>query len=108
MGSVHLAEDSKLDRVVAIKFLHKEYNSHDEALKRFTRESRAASALNHPNIITIYEVGEWNGSSFIAMEYVEGQSLRELIQAKSLSLADTLNIVIQVASALGAAHEKGI
>jgi serine/threonine protein kinase len=108
MGSVHLAQDSKLDRVVAIKFLHNEYNSHDEALKRFTRESRAASALNHPNIITIYEVGEWNGSSFISMEYVEGQSLRELIQARSLTVADTLNIVIQVASALGAAHEKGI
>ena len=108
MGSVHLAQDSKLDRVVAIKFLHNEYNSHDEALKRFMRESRAASALNHPNIITIYEVGEWNGSSFIAMEYVEGQSLRELIQARSLTISDTLNIVIQVASALGAAHEKGI
>jgi serine/threonine protein kinase len=73
MGSVYLAQDSKLDRVVAIKFLHSEYNSHDEALKRFTREARAASALNHPNIITIYEVGEWEGASFIVMEYVEGR-----------------------------------
>ena len=108
MGSVYLAHDSKLDRVVAIKFLHSEYNSHDEALKRFTREARAASALNHPNIITIYEVGEWEGASFIVMEHVEGDSLRELIQSKTLSLADTLNIVIQAASALGAAHEKGI
>ena len=108
MGSVFLAQDSKLDRVVAIKFLHSEYNKHDEALKRFTREARAASALNHPNIITIYEVGEWMGSSFIVMEYVEGESIRDLIRNKSLSLADTLNIVIQTASALGTAHEKGI
>jgi serine/threonine protein kinase len=108
MGSVYLGQDSKLDRVVAIKFLHDEYSSHDEAIKRFTRESRAASALNHPNIITIYEVGEWMGSSFIVMEYVEGESLRELIRNKSLSLADTLNIVIQAASALSAAHDKGI
>lgn len=108
MGKVFLANDASLDRVVAIKFLHSEYNRHSEAIKRFAREAKAASALNHPNIITIYEIGEWNGLGFIAMEYVEGHSLRDFIETGKLRLQETLDIVIQAAAALGAAHEKGI
>lgn len=108
MGEVYLATDTKLERQVAIKFLHPEFSKHADVLRRFVREAKAASSLNHPNIITIHEIGEWNGSDFIAMEFVEGQSLREMIKDSRLGLETTLDIVIQAASALAAAHEVGI
>ena len=108
MGEVYLAEDTKLDRRVAIKFLHLEFSKHNDVLKRFAREAKAASSLNHPNIITIYDIGKWNGADFIAMEYVEGQSLRDLLNAGKLTFEETLDIVIQTGSALAAAHEVGI
>ncbi len=108
MGEVYLAEDTKLDRRVAIKFLHLEFSKHNDVLKRFVREAKAASSLNHPNIITIYEIGKWNEADFIAMEYVEGQSLRDLLNAGKLIFEETLDIVIQTGSALAAAHEVGI
>ena len=108
MGEVYLAKDTKLERRVAIKFLHREFSGHDDTLRRFVREAKAASSLNHPGIITIHEIGEWDGASFISMEFVEGQSLREMIKGGKLSVENTLDIVIQTASALAAAHEAGI
>ncbi len=108
MGSVYLAKDTKLDRRVAIKFLRRDLGEGSDALWRFLGEAKAASSLNHPNIITIHEIGEWNGSDFIAMEFVEGQSLRDLIEARQLDLATTIDIAIQTGSALAAAHEAGI
>ena len=108
MGSVYLAKDTKLDRRVAIKFLRRDFSERSDALWRFLREAKAASSLNHPNIITIHEIGEWDGSDFIAMEFVEGRSLRELIELRHLDLPTTLDIAIQTGSALAAAHDAGI
>ena len=108
MGEVYLAKDTKLERQVAIKFLHPEFSKHTDVLRRFVREAKAASSLNHPNIITIHEIGEWNGADFISMEFVEGQSLREMINETRLSLETALDIVIQAGSALAAAHDAGI
>ena len=86
MGSVYLAKDTKLDRRVAIKFLRRDFNERSDALWRFLREAKAASSLNHPNIITIHEIGEWNGADYIAMEFVEGRSVRDLIDGWSSPL----------------------
>lgn len=108
MGEVYLAKDTKLERRVAIKFLHREFSGQDDTLRRFVREAKAASSLNHPGIITIHEIGEWDGASFISMEFVEGQSLRELINGRKLSFENVLDIIFQTASALAAAHEAGI
>ncbi len=108
MGEVYLAQDTRLARLVALKILHSFYASDDARLRRFQREARAASALNHPNILTIHDVGESEGVHFIATEFIDGQTLRELIPPEGLSLEETLAIVIQVASALGAAHAAGI
>ncbi len=108
MGEVFLAEDPKLGRRAAIKFLRKEFSRELDPLKRFTREARSASALNHPNIITIYDIGESEGADYIAMEYVQGKNLRLLISEGKLTLKDCANIAMQVASALEAAHASGI
>ncbi len=108
MGEVYLANDTKLDRQVAIKFLRREFSEHSDALPRFTKEAKAASSLNHPNIVTIHEIGEWHGANYLAMEFVDGQSLRDLINARKLNLDSTLDTVIQVGTALSAAHDAGI
>lgn len=106
MGEVYLARDSKLDRLVALKILPWHFVADGERSTRFQREARALSTLNHPNLITVYEVGEADGLHFIAMEYVEGQTLSAL--REKLSLRELLSIVAQVAEALSAAHQSGI
>jgi len=108
MGEVYLAQDLRLNRLVALKVLPAYFVSDDSRLRRFQREARAASALNHPNILTIHEVGELDGIHFIATEFIDGQTIRELIAAGDLSIADVLDLVGQVASALSAAHAAGI
>ena len=108
MGEVYLAEDTQLDRLVAIKLLPAEFTNDAERVHRFIREAKAASALNHPNIITIHEIGEQDGLHFIVTEYVDGQTLRKWIAAEKLRLTDTLDVAIQIADALTVAHEAGI
>ena len=108
MGEVYLAQDARLDRLVALKVLPAYFVSDDTRLRRFQREARAASALNHPNILTIHEVGELEGVHFIATEFIDGQTIRELIAGDDLSLTEILDIAAQVASALSAAHAAGI
>ena len=108
MGTVYKAFDNKLQRVVALKLLPAEYVSQQDRRRRFFQEARAASALNHPHILTIYEVGEDDGKPYIAMEFVEGETLRQTIKANRLQLRETLDIAIQIASGLSRAHELGI
>ena len=108
MGAVYKAYDNKLQRTVALKVLPSEYVSQQDRRRRFFQEARAASALSHPHILTIYEVGEDNGTPYIAMEYVEGQTLRQKITNNGLQLKETLDIAIQIASGLARAHEFGI
>ena len=108
MGEVYLADDTRLGRKVALKVLLDNHAADSDTRRRFGQESRAASGLNHPNIITIYETGEWDDQDYIAMEYVQGQSVRDLIAQKQLALGDAINIAAQVASALAAAHSVGI
>ncbi|HEY3039386.1 MAG TPA: serine/threonine-protein kinase [Pyrinomonadaceae bacterium] len=108
MGEVYLAEDTRLDRLVALKILPAYFASDVNRLRRFQREARAASALNHPNILTIHEVGESGGVYFIATEFIDGQTIRELVRKQELSLEEILDIAEQVASALSAAHTAGI
>lgn len=109
MGEVYLAQDTKLDRKVAIKFLHKEFSKDADKLNRFVQEAKAASALNHPNILTVYEIGEVDGKNYIATELIDGQTLRErLWQKESLQLNQILKIGVQVSEALSAAHQAGI
>jgi serine/threonine protein kinase len=108
MGEVYLAEDARLDRRVALKILPAYFAADDARLRRFQREARAASALNHPNILTIHEVGEFEGIPYIATEFINGATLRELADGRVLSLDEVLDIAEQVASALAAAHAAGI
>ncbi|HEX5601493.1 MAG TPA: UvrD-helicase domain-containing protein, partial [Pyrinomonadaceae bacterium] len=108
MGAVYKAYDNKLQRTVALKLLPSEYVSQQDRRRRFFQEARAASALSHPHILTIYEVGEDNGTPYIAMEYVQGQTLRDKIKNNGLQLKETLDIAIQIAAGLARAHESGI
>jgi len=108
MGEVYLALDAKLERHVALKLLPDKFILDKERLHRFVREAKAASALNHPNIITIHEIGEENGAHFIATEYIEGETLRRKLQTERLEIDETLSIAMQIAAALDAAHRNGI
>lgn len=108
MGEVYLAEDTLLERKVALKFLSAAHAQDEERLRRFTQEARAASALNHQNILTIYEIGESGGIRYIAAEYIEGETLRALLQRSRLTIDEILDIAIQALSAISAAHAAGI
>jgi serine/threonine protein kinase/Flp pilus assembly protein TadD len=108
MGVVYRAEDTKLRRVVALKFLPQELVKDSEAKERFVQEAQAAAALDHPNICTVHEIEEANGQTFIAMAYIEGQSLKEIISAGPMGIDRAVNIAIQIAEGLQEAHKKGV
>jgi serine/threonine-protein kinase len=108
MGEVYLAMDTRLSRRVALKLLPPQFTLDPERVRRFEQEARAASALNHPNIVTIHEIGHVNSTQFMVTEFVEGHTLRELMNEKPFTLNETLNVAIQVAGALAAAHSAGI
>ncbi len=107
MGEVYLADDTRLGRKVAIKFLNEKYSKDEDLLNRFVQEAKAASALNHPNLITVYEIGEHEGSHYISTEYIDGKTLRERMKER-LSFDEALSIAIQTAEALSTAHQAGI
>src|SRR5947199_4496571 len=108
MGEVYLALDTKLDRKVALKILPAEVAAHRDRMKRFVQEAKAASALNHPNIITIYEIDDTGSGHFIATEFIDGETLRQHLRSTPLKLGGVLDIAGQIASALSAAHTAGI
>jgi len=107
-GTVYKAVDSKLGRTLVIKVLPAELTAREANLKRFEREARLASHLDHPNICTIYDLNEINGIHFIAMQYIEGRNVRQLVNGRPLSLESALSIALQTADALAAAHARGI
>ncbi len=108
MGEVYLAKDKLLNRRIALKLLPADYTRHQDRLRRFQQEAQAASALNHPNILTIYELGQVNGQQFMATEFVEGETLRQRMRRNRLSSGEALDIAVQTAGALAAAHRAGI
>lgn len=108
MGEVYLASDTRLERKVALKLLSANITEDKARVSRFRQEAFATSALNHPNIVTIYEIGEWQGRDFIAAEFVEGMTLRSVLRKKKLSTGEALDVALQIASALAAAHKAGI
>src|SRR6202140_211179 len=108
MGEVYRARDARLDRIVAIKVLPTSYSADAERLQRFVREARAAAALNHPNILSIFDIGEERGAPYIVSELLEGQTLRERIRSGPLSSRKAVDYALQVARGLAAAHDRGI
>ncbi|MFZ1947035.1 MAG: serine/threonine-protein kinase, partial [bacterium] len=108
MAEVYLAEDTRLGRKAALKFLFPQYAVDPDIKQRFAREAQAAAALSHPNIVTIYEVAEYQGRPYIAMEYVDGGSLRDVISVKDLSTGEFIGLAIQICEGLSAAHRAGI
>src|SRR3989442_15637310 len=108
MGEVYLAEDTKLDRKVALKILPAEVAAHPDRMKRFVQEAKTASALNHPNIITIYEIEQIDSIHFIATEFIEGETLRWRLRDAPMKLSEVLDVATQIAGALSAAHAAGI
>jgi serine/threonine protein kinase len=108
MGEVYLAQDTKLDRKVALKILPADVAAHRDRMKRFVQEAKAASALNHPNIITIYEIDQSDSAHFIATEFIDGETLRESMRSAPLRIGQVLEVVTQIASALAAAHAANI
>jgi len=108
MGVVYKARDTRLERMAALKILPPDKTADPERKRRFMQEAKAASALSHPNIITIYDIGADDGVDFIAMEYVAGRSLDALISRQGMRLADVLRIAVQIGDALAAAHASGI
>ena len=108
MGEVYLARDTRLGRKIALKFLSAEFTKDEDRVRRFQQEARAASALNHPNLITIFEIGEVDSVHFISTEFIEGETLRRRLATRRLSNTEIFEVAIQVASALATAHAAGI